>query len=349
MTARPEGPIEPVVIARDGEVGVEVLDADGPHKVPNRTADAIYFTLRRAPNGDTARVGVLFSDLFELTNPRTLGLTGEITRGKFQMECALASIGEYLDSRGLPPATKSGESATSIECFSYQFGDWEERKPADDAQVFEYVKAKAYWAWRFDIGLAQLSSGDCLRLHVPLKTLARVAQLGDDELWEATMGSGLLLKPAGRLAREFHARKHLLSGKVGDSIEAQLLAPRYAGPREQWAKAQNFAHGEARDLANAAKEAVGAVEGMARIVTGRYNDTLGDLIKHLKAQYQIDPALAKSLEGVWGFASSSPGVRHGGVEPATIDDGQAHYVLDSSVAALRFLLRLDSNSGSRPV
>jgi len=89
------GPIKPVIIALDGELAVEVLDADGPHKVPNRTAEAIYFTLQREPNGDTARVGVLFSDLFELTDPRSLGLTGDITLWPFDLVDA-----EYFLSPG---------------------------------------------------------------------------------------------------------------------------------------------------------------------------------------------------------------------------------------------------------
>jgi hypothetical protein len=51
--------------------------------------------------------------------------------------------------------------------------------------------------------------------------------------------------------------------------------------------------------------------------------------------------MAKTLEGLWGFTSNSPGVRHGGATPATIDEGEARYVVDGSEAAIRFLLTLD--------
>ncbi|HYU09407.1 MAG TPA: hypothetical protein VEK77_08510 [Gemmatimonadales bacterium] len=125
-----------------------------------------------------------------------------------------------------------------------------------------------------------------------------------------------------------------------------LLPPRYAGPRQSLAKALEYSTGTKPDLPNAAKEAICAVEGMARVVTGLRTATLGAILKHLKKAGGLDPSIAKSLEALWGYASNSPGVRHGGITAATISEDEARLVVDMSAAAVRYLLALDAGDTS---
>jgi hypothetical protein len=86
------------------------------------------------------------------------------------------------------------------------------------------------------------------------------------------------------------------------------------------------------------KEAICAVEGVARIVTGRPSQTLGDLIKELRSKGKLDGAIAKAFEGLWGFASSAPGVRHGS---GSIAEAEARLCVDMAKAAVTYLLTLD--------
>lgn len=126
-----------------------------------------------------------------------------------------------------------------------------------------------------------------------------------------------------------------------ESVVDLLAAPRYEGPRGHVDRALEYLDGPAPDLANASKEAVCAVESLARIVTGRSTDTLGDIIKLLKRRGDLDPAIGKTLEGLWGYTSNAPGVRHGGTVAPTITEREARWVVDMSQAALQFLLELD--------
>jgi hypothetical protein len=86
------------------------------------------------------------------------------------------------------------------------------------------------------------------------------------------------------------------------------------------------------------------VEGLARIVTGQTQDTLGDPIKHLKATGKLNGAMAKTLEGIWGLTSNAPGVRHGSAEPVDFAERDAQFVFETSEAALRYLLELASSA-----
>lgn len=150
-----------------------------------------------------------------------------------------------------------------------------------------------------------------------------------------------MLTPLPAFIRQERDKRQKREVPANGAIGELLSAPRYEGPAIHWEKADQFAAGERRDLANAAKEAICAVEGLARIITRAHSEMLGELIKELKKAHKVNPAMAKTLEGLWGFTSNSPGVRHGGATPATIGESEVHYVLDSSAAAIRFLLTLD--------
>jgi len=330
-----------IITSRDGEIALRLTTFEGKYPIPNRVAEGLYFAFERLGDGKTGRVGVIFSDMFQFAQPEKLGLAADVDRERFQFECAVAAIGEHLDKIGMLPETQSGENATMIDCFSYQLEEWAKRPLPDDDELLNYVRSVVYWAWRSDLAAATLEPADTVRWHTSDRTLRRVAQIGEGESWASTSSTGVMLRPTASSIREERERRKL--GRPGSSSPiAQLLsAPRYAGPAEHWRKAEAFALGETRDLANAAKEAVCAVEGLARIVTGDHVGTLGDQIKTLKAKHSVNPAMAKTLEGIWGFTSNSPGVRHGGATPTSIAEGEAQYVLASGDAAIRYLLTLD--------
>jgi hypothetical protein len=51
--------------------------------------------------------------------------------------------------------------------------------------------------------------------------------------------------------------------------------------------------------------------------------------------------LVDAIEKVWGFASSTPGIRHGSAAPADILQAEAQFALETIGAALQVMLVLD--------
>ena len=128
---------------------------------------------------------------------------------------------------------------------------------------------------------------------------------------------------------------------IASRLEQELLAPRYLAVRGHWQKAHDFRSATTPDFPNAAKEAVSAVEALAQIVAQRPSATLGECIKALRASGALKQPLLKGLEELWGFASTSPGVRHGSAAIPTLSPAESSYVLDQAAGALRLLLSLD--------
>ncbi len=125
-------------------------------------------------------------------------------------------------------------------------------------------------------------------------------------------------------------------------ISERLSAPRYAPVLLAWKKARDFLDRPTPDYNNAAKEAVGAVEQLARIVTNEQNATLGEAIKKLRSSSRIHTALLKGIEELWAWASDTPGVRHGSAAPVQVDANLARYVVAQADAAIGFLLGIDA-------
>lgn len=124
-------------------------------------------------------------------------------------------------------------------------------------------------------------------------------------------------------------------------VRILLEEPKFKGPDEQFQKAVNFYNARPTpDLENCVKEAVGALEGVARIISGDKNATLGEIInKHLKGK--VSPALIKVFEGLWGYSSNAPGARHGKVGSHSVSKQETELTLNSCAAGTLFLARLE--------
>ncbi len=132
---------------------------------------------------------------------------------------------------------------------------------------------------------------------------------------------------------------------AGASVRDQLGAPRYAGPREHWLRVDRAMSQAPPDFATAARDAVNAVEGLAKIIAALPNATLGECVKSLRTSERLDGATAKGLEALWGFANSSPGFRHEAPTVPTLTQAEAEYVVQSSEAATKLLLNIDAADG----
>ena len=307
-----------VVVARDGRTAMLILDYEGHESLAAREslhAVAMYFTVRLVQKEPESRVRVVIDKLFwQRFEPAWLKLEN-MERPEAIMEVALAAIGSQLDTHGMPPHTPSGVSPVSIKLSEF---DFEDQKPATDKEVFNYAAAKIYWGWKFGLEKTRFTVADRLRLGVPPGDIERVAIRGNAVYWEpwgegptATTPSYMTYTPTAALFSDFESGR--LPGQSVPPIfqvQEKLSAPRYDAAREHFSKAAGYITSPTPDWPNAAKEAVSALESLAKIVTDRPNDTLGDVIKILRRAGKLPPPLDKTIEAIWGFANSTPGIRH---------------------------------------
>jgi hypothetical protein len=103
-------------------------------------------------------------------------------------------------------------------------------------------------------------------------------------------------------------------------------------------KARGAAEASNPDWTTVAREAVHALEAVARNVCDEPSATLGECITTLDRQGRLHPALAKCLRGMWGFTNQSPGVRHGSDQLPSISEAEARFTLTTCEAGMPLLL-----------
>jgi len=128
-------------------------------------------------------------------------------------------------------------------------------------------------------------------------------------------------------------------------VDVLCAVPRYSGPCQHWRAAQDLLSAAEPDLSGAVHEAVSAVEGLCRIILGEPSITLGDALQRLRQRGLLHPALARTVEGLWGYASAEPGIRHGASVVTTLKPHEAHFAVDACEAALTLLLAVDGDVG----
>lgn len=160
---------------------------------------------------------------------------------------------------------------------------------------------------------------------------------------------------SGRLSDLSDARKHALESALADAeidllgrksrrppLEDELSSPRYLPAREHWRKAISGAKEQPPNFPNAVKEAASAVESLAQVILGKPGVTLGDAVKELRSQKRIPVGADSVLNGIWAFANSAPGARHGSALPAHVDENNWRFFRTTAEGAMRLLLDLDA-------
>ncbi len=125
-----------------------------------------------------------------------------------------------------------------------------------------------------------------------------------------------------RVLEEEYAGYRLIDGEivpVTSEIEIQSIAQalkstelgRFNTSREHLKKALSlFSDREAPDYENSIKEAISALEALARELTGKSNATLGEAIPDLAKRLELHPALVGAINKLYGYASDESGIRH---------------------------------------
>jgi len=113
---------------------------------------------------------------------------------------------------------------------------------------------------------------------------------------------------------------------------------------EHWRKAQEHRQANPPDMIAAASEAIRALEGVAKEVASLPTGTLGDCIKELRTREMLSPGMARCLEGLWTFANSTHGIRHGASERIVAQQPELDFLLETCGSAIQLLVRISASS-----
>lgn len=136
------------------------------------------------------------------------------------------------------------------------------------------------------------------------------------------------------------------SERVLDEARHFLDDARFAGPEEQFAKAvRALSVRPEPDTANCVKDAVGALEGVARIVIGKRSALLSKIVAELERKRVIHPALAKCFVDLYGYRGDAEGAAHGAVTDAPVPLAEAELALNMSASLIIYLVNKDAEVG----
>lgn len=324
-----------------GSEAVLIVSFEGHSSDPDRDAIRFVFKIATAPGARPHTIIVLVDRLFaSFATPAELGIQAAVTTEVALTHVCAAAMGRALDQGSGTGPLEAGQPPV-LMAFSGEIDEMRSRQPAADDESLRYMAAKLYWSWKHNQARAEATYPDFWRLGLDQNSIARVMLIGEGQYWKqvGATAQSLTFEPLPALLQNFPTGK--LPGILeppASSLFERLNIPRYEGPRASLLKSEQYMTSAARDLENATKEAISAVEALARIVTGRQSRTLGELIKDLRDDGKINGAIAKTFDGLWGFASNAPGVRHGA---GAITEAEARLVVDMSRAAAEYLLTLD--------
>jgi len=129
-----------------------------------------------------------------------------------------------------------------------------------------------------------------------------------------------------------------LDKEIIERVKSVLKHPDFKGPNNQFNKAIDFFNKRPKtDIENCVKEAVGALEGVARILLRDKNITLGKAINKIVKMGKMRKPFDKIFGALYGIASTEPGIRHGAFELSNASIAEANFVLYNSAACMLFL------------
>lgn len=125
-----------------------------------------------------------------------------------------------------------------------------------------------------------------------------------------------------------------------DEIQAVFANPeKYSGAKIHLKRAiELFSQKPNPDLRNAVKEAISAVESVAKVASGKSNATLGDALKEMEKSHVLPTPLKLGLEKLYGYTNGPDGIRHALIEEKMLDDSEAHFMIVTCSAFVNFLV-----------
>jgi hypothetical protein len=128
--------------------------------------------------------------------------------------------------------------------------------------------------------------------------------------------------------------------EIFTEVSGLLAGPRFAGPNEQFRKANaHLSEKPIPDTENCVKDAVGALEGVARIVTGEPKETLGALLSKGILKSSLPLHLHGVIERLWVYRSDEPGVGHAKIDLSTVGLEEAEWVHAMCATSIVYLVK----------
>jgi hypothetical protein len=326
------------MISRDGSLGFQYREEGGP-RVEGATHDTNYVLFRDDPHGIGHVVIVRMPfDLPQLATADRFRLpNAEDDIVNILVECAL---GELVDEVG--DVIEKRHSQVVI-CDLDLLTQLSKRDRVTEPVARQYLKAKTWWAWKLKNGVAMFYHADRLRLGTPISALLRLAEEHEHQFWDypgEPDEGGFMLRATRALRKDDpRLRQPSMLGHLID-VRSMLKAPRYDAAAGHLARTFDAANDE--DALEAAREAIHALEALAKLVAGTPSGTFADAVKALVRQERLHARLGDALEKVWAFANQQPGLRHGGASAPVIEGYEATFAINVAASAMLHLLELDS-------
>mgnify|MGYP001089164856 CR=1 FL=1 len=141
----------------------------------------------------------------------------------------------------------------------------------------------------------------------------------------------------GRLER---ISSEYLDREVIDRAQKLLEHEKFAGPNAQFQKAIDFfSKMPEPDIQNTIKEAVGALEAIAKILENKEKADFGKLIPILVRKGVLKKPLDKCFTVIYAFRGKEPGVAHGEYKLSELNVADAELILNFCAAGIVFLGR----------
>lgn len=104
---------------------------------------------------------------------------------------------------------------------------------------------------------------------------------------------------------------------------------------------------ESPDYRNSIKESISAVEAICRVICGDENATLGEALKRIDKQGKVkmDTPLKEAFSKLYGWTSSSEGIRHSLLNQPTVTVEDARFMLVACSAFINYLKGKCSKAG----
>jgi len=135
-------------------------------------------------------------------------------------------------------------------------------------------------------------------------------------------------------------RRHTANQVAGADLV--LGESRFSSALGHYKKARKFFRNVSQpDYENVVKEAVCAVEAVAKVLFPDGGPTLGKVVKSITGSKsgQLPEPIANTFHGLYGFSSGGEGVRHGGAAGGAVTKELAEYAL--AVTASQIILLVD--------
>jgi hypothetical protein len=87
--------------------------------------------------------------------------------------------------------------------------------------------------------------------------------------------------------------------------------PELVAAARQWRKAQEHLSKRPPDYENCVKDAIGSLEGVARILTGKTGQTLSRILPDLARRVGMHKTLETAIDKLYAYRGDEEGVAHG--------------------------------------